>query len=259
MLKVAIISLFLLTGAASAIPFAQAWNFRNERVFGKVKKAVTVVGSELQKHVEYYNEKGQKTKIEDYFGKGDKLRRKYTMEYNKNGDLFKVSYFEGEAKSPAIIVKAEYKSKGVIKYLIYKGMDGKEEVSVKTEPFEYDEKKRLKSIKMKAEGEFNYKFDDKGNCTEYINDVGDIRFETKYGKYYNGVAQIMESYSRGKMSTSTVWKNKFDKAGNWIERIGEKTDYYWDSKDKDKKPETTKRTVKLKRTITYYPEKKKLD
>lgn len=258
MLRVTIISVLLLSGVATVNAFfSSAWNFKNERIFGKVKKVETVVESDLQKYVEYYNEKGQKTRIEDYSGKGSKLRSTYTMEYNKDGDLFRVSNFRREAKKLTTVETAEYASKGVIKRIIFKAIEGKKEMTFKAEPFEYDEKKRLKSIKMKAKGElgvFNYKFDDKGNCTESIKVFGEKRrIEIKYGKYHNGVPQTTESHSRGKKSTSSVFKYKFDKAGNWIDKASEMTFY---RKDKDGKPKTSTRTIKYKRTITYYPEEK---
>lgn len=268
MLRFAIISLLLLTGVASAnhsaIYLGVIWNFQNERVSDKVKKIEELGESGLPEGVEYYNKAGQKTRIEGCY-EGE-LVYKYTMEYNKYGDPFRASYFWGVSNSPYLIETAEYEARGVIKYIICKYMDGNEVKTLKSEPFKYDEKKRLKSIKIKTKDGLNahdFKFDDKGNCTERINNrEGRGRTESKFGKYHNGVPESREmqvSSSLGKILASAVLKYKFDKAGNWIEKTSEMTNYYWDSKDKDKKPEIIKGTRKQKRTITYYPEDKKLN
>lgn len=265
MLGFGIVSFLLLTVAASAVPLGEIWNFSNERVFGKVKKVEEFDESGLLVRAVYYNEKGQNTRIEDYFD--GKLTNKYTMEYNKDGDPYRASYYFGVGKSPDFIETAEYEAKGIIKYIICKHINGEEEQTLKTEPFKYDEKKRLKSIKLEAKDGLiidHFKFDDKGNCTELIADKeGRWHSERKFGKYNNGVPETREMqvvYSRGKvskMSISAVCKYKFDKTGNWIEIIAEKESYFWGNKDKN--PELRKSTFKQKRKITYYPEKKKLN
>jgi hypothetical protein len=282
--RVAIISLLLLTGAASASICDFGWNFENERVLGKVKKIVTVVEPAFGNYAEFYNEKGQKTKFESYWRNG-KLKTKVTLEYNKDGDLFRVSYLEPRAKGMKIVGTAEYAAKGVIKFITY-NIKGEKERTLKSEPFEYDEKKRLKSFKVKRDDDLKtreYKFDDKGNCTEsvyellgpkpteselagkggcvesFIEPTGHRRIVRKLGKYHNGAPETSDSYSKGEIYMGIVWEYKFDKAGNWTEKTGKVTTYNWDSKEKDKNPKESKSTTKRTRTITYYPEDKKLN
>ena len=255
MLKVVIISLLLLAGVAGADPFSSLWNWNNEKVHGKVKEIITQ--NKHAKLVETYNKKGQKTKVVEY---QDQHKSIVILKYNKDGDLYKLSVRDDGAVEPKLVETAEYKSKGIIKSLTqaYKG-----KVDISGE-FEYDKKKRLKSIKKKRPKSikikddlgmnvWTYEFDEKGNLIVGSVTESDFLFRFKYMKFQKGNPTVMEYYFGEILVMTTTYEYKYDKADNWIEKkIINKIHH-------DKPGEKVRDPKIIKRTITYYPEKKKLN
>jgi hypothetical protein len=238
----------VMAGVAGADPFSSQWNWLNERVQGKVKE---VVEQSRSKTVDTYNEKGQKTKAES-FDKDGKPRYVTTLEYNKDGDLYKVIFQKAGADKPMYVETAEYNSKGIIKS-VTNVRAGK---TNKSEAFEYDKKKRLKAIKIMKGSDlmvWNFEFDDKGNCLGGIITSGDKQLGgAKCLAYHKGNPANMGLYRGERLTQTSTLEYKYDKFGNWIEKTEQSTTYS-KSGDKVNAPKTKKRT------ITYYPEKKKLN
>ncbi|MDL2254664.1 hypothetical protein LJB78_00080 [Bacteroidales bacterium OttesenSCG-928-J16] len=186
-----------------------------------------------------YDEKNRKLESIGVDAAGD-IKEKTFFQYNEKGEALEHRSFVGDILKEA--GKYEYDSDGNIAAAFFYNASGEMESK---EYFQYNEKgflteKRILSPENQIENCFIYKRDKKGNMLEMKFFRKDMEPGGTYSYQRDKKGNIVEEHfyhSNGTLLNKTIFRYKYDKQGNWIEKtvLKEKT-----------------ATFILERTIEYY-------
>lgn len=223
MLKInALLTVLFITVTVKGVPFAEEWNFPNEKVSGKVKTIIFKHNSG-GKTVSNYNEKGELVLREIIDAEG-KIKNKTVLKYDDSSKLNFLAYSsQYKTEKPRYIEIAEYNDFGRLKSIKRIQADnGYESDNFITEKITYSGG-FLQEIKVKYDSKtvtFNFKFSKDGQLIETSRKEG------------NSFPKHVKTYSydkKGNLNGYTRWKNGeqrfgskitylYDRSGNWIER-----------------------------------------
>ena len=221
-------------------PFSSQWNWENQQVHGSVKEIET--NSKNTKTVDYYNDKGQKTK-EVMSSLDGEMWYTTKLNYNSNGDLYEVWFSMKGSETEAMYVEtAIYKSKGIIDYIeVVRG--GK---TTRSKEIKYDANNNIEVITIEDGNRsmtWKMKFSKNKVLLESSILNGDtVRVLAKYkhDKYQN--TTLVESFTKGEKGSESVISYLYDSKGNWTEKTTESKSLALNKS----------RTSKKIRSITYY-------
>ena len=167
-------------------------------------------GSLIRKYIYKYDDKGNRIEISQYKSDGS-LRGKYICKYDDKGNEIERSWYKSDGSLDwKCICRYDYKGNEVERSW-YKPDGSLDWTCV----YKYDDKgNKIEESEYKPDGSNEwkdiYKYDDKENNEEKNRYKYDESF--KKGGKYNSHGDITEDESNG-------YEYKYDKQGNWIEKI----------------------------------------